>query len=354
MDFLHFGSCVLPDPFRQLLVLDGIREGHQDLMEELQGFISFQQIRDNIESIAELLEIVVVTGAPVFLLVKFFRLQETGNAFDLPVAFHVAGILETALVTQADIIHHVIKTLDDMEGIDADFCDRESLLRHRYKTVAHVAAEIFYLFPLIQCELEEIFVEVNTGDLVKDINYSVGITIGDVAVVLIAVPSVMPGTPDAAVPFKLVYAERFRETARKTEMDGFKDGLDQALCNMIPSGDFGEGNRGKKIQKDGIIESLCHAKGRVDPVRSLIERGTAGLTEQPAFVKSDYRTTVIVRDVSYCLVSTRVFNDAVVGTAMRAEPLLWQGDIEGNEVVAPADLNVFDGSFLWISFARSV
>lgn len=67
--------------------------------------------------------------------------------------------------------------------------------------------------------------------------------------VLIAVPSVMPGTPDAAVLFKLVYAERFRKTARKNEMDGFKDGLDQALCNMIPSGDFREGDRRKSYKK---------------------------------------------------------------------------------------------------------
>ena len=63
----------------------------------------------------------MVMVTTVFLLAKFFRLQETGNAFRFPVIFHVAGILETVLVTQADVSHHVIKTLDDVEGIDAIF-----------------------------------------------------------------------------------------------------------------------------------------------------------------------------------------------------------------------------------------
>ena len=53
-----------------------------------------------------------------------------------------------------------------------------------------------------------------------------GISIRDVAVIFIPVPSVMSGTPDSAVSFIFVDTERFRKTVRKAEMDGFENGLD--------------------------------------------------------------------------------------------------------------------------------
>ena len=71
---------------------------------------------------------IMITGPPVFFLVEFFCFQETGNALDFPEAFRIAGILETTLVTQADVIHHVIEASDDVEGIDADLCFGESFL----------------------------------------------------------------------------------------------------------------------------------------------------------------------------------------------------------------------------------
>ena len=208
------------DPFGEIFVLDRIRERHQDLMEELQGFTGFQQIRSDLKGIAELLEMIMITGPPVFLLVEFFCFQETGNALDFPEAFRIAGILETTLVTQADVIHHVIEASDDVEGINADLCFGESFLCHGYEAVAHVTAEIFHLSALIGRKLTEVPVKINTGDLVQDVNDCMGIPIGDVAVVFIPVPSVMLRTPDPAVPFEFIYAERFGKAARPSEVDG--------------------------------------------------------------------------------------------------------------------------------------
>ena len=59
MDLLHLGGGILSDPLCQLLVLDGVRKGSQDIMEELEGFISFQKIRGHVKGILEALLVVV-------------------------------------------------------------------------------------------------------------------------------------------------------------------------------------------------------------------------------------------------------------------------------------------------------
>ena len=118
VDFFHFGRCVLVDPFRQVFLLNGVRKGHQDLVEELQGIVSLQQIRGKCKGIAEPLEIFVVTRSPVFLLVDLFGLQKTGNTLDSSEVCHVAGIPELDLIAEADLVYHVIEPLDDVEGIN--------------------------------------------------------------------------------------------------------------------------------------------------------------------------------------------------------------------------------------------
>ena len=156
VDFFYFRSGVLSDPFRQVFMLDRVGGRHQDFMKELEGFVGFQQIRSNFKGIAKLLEIVLTAGSPGFLLVKFFRLKQTGNALDFPEAFRIADIVEPALITQADIIHHVIETFDDMERINTDLRIGESLFCNGYKAVAHITAEISDLFPLFERELSEV------------------------------------------------------------------------------------------------------------------------------------------------------------------------------------------------------
>ena len=54
------------------------------------------------------------------------------------------------LIAESDIIHHVIQTFDDVEGIDTDSGVREVLPGDRDKAVAHIAAKVFHLFPLLQ------------------------------------------------------------------------------------------------------------------------------------------------------------------------------------------------------------
>lgn len=46
------------------------------------------------------------------------------------------------------------------------------------------------------------------------------------------------------------------------------------------------------------------------------------------------------------LLDTGILDDTVGGTAMRAEPLPWSWDIQGNEIIVSECLDVFDGCFL--------
>lgn len=63
-------------------------------------------------------------------------------------------------------------------------------------------------------------------------------------------------------------------------------------------------------------------------------------------MKGYCRSAVIVGNVPYSLVCTGILNDAVAGIAMRAEALLWRGDIKSDEVIIPESLYFPDPGFL--------
>lgn len=59
VDLLHIGGGILFDPFCQFLVLDRVGPGSEDIMEELEGVISFQKIRSHVKGILEALLVVM-------------------------------------------------------------------------------------------------------------------------------------------------------------------------------------------------------------------------------------------------------------------------------------------------------
>lgn len=288
----------------------------------------------------------MVTRSPVFLLVDLFGLQKTGNALDFPVVCHVAGILELVLIAEADLVYHVIEPFDDVEGVDTDPGIGEVLFCNGDKAIAHVAAEVFYLLALCRRELMEISVDGDAGDLVQDVDDGVDISIRDTAVILGKIPSVGPGAPDAGVSLEFIDADGLGKLSRQAKPYGLKNRLDGALRNAVAPGDFGEGDGFCEIQKDGIVESLCHVQGRMNPVGILIESRATFFAVEPAFVKGNRRAPVIGRDVSYGLPYAGILDDAVGGAAVRTEPLPWSWDIQGNEIIVLECLDVFDGCFL--------
>lgn len=120
------------------------------------------------------------------------------------------------------------------------------------------------------------------GDLIQNIDHRVRIAVGDAAVILVKAPFVGFGAPDAAASLEFIDTDGFRKFFRKTEANGFKNGLDDARRNTVMSGNFRKGKRFCQIQKDGIVESLCHMQRRMDPVRIFVERRMALLAEKPA------------------------------------------------------------------------
>ena len=155
VDLLHIGDGILFDPFCQLFGLDRVGGGSKDIMEELEGFIGFQKIRSHFKGIMKPLLVFVETSAPVSGLIIFLGLQEVGlqeadDTFYLFRVLGVPGILELPLIAESHSVHHFIKTLDDVEGIDTDPGIREILPGDRDKTIAHVTAEVFYMFSLFQ------------------------------------------------------------------------------------------------------------------------------------------------------------------------------------------------------------
>ncbi len=209
--------------------MDGVRKVHQDLVEELKGIVSFQQIRGKCKCIAEPLEIFVVMRSPVFLLVDFFGFQKTGNTFDFSEICHVAGVFELVLIAEADLVHHVIEPFDDVEGVDTNLGIGEVLFCNGDKAIAHVAAEVFYLLALRWGELMEISVDSDAGDLVQDIDDGVCIAVRNTAVELIEIPSVAPGAPDAGVALEFIDADGLGKLSRQAELDSLKNRLDGAL-----------------------------------------------------------------------------------------------------------------------------
>lgn len=107
------------------------------------------------------------------------------------------------------------------------------------------------------------------------------------------IPSVSPGAPDAGVALEFIGTDGFWKFSWQTKLDGFKNGLDGALRNAVMTGNFGERDRFCEIQKEGIIQSLCHAQRRMNPVGILIESRATLLAVEPAFVERDGRAPVV-------------------------------------------------------------
>ena len=223
---------------------------------------------------------------------------------------------------------------------------REILSCNGEKSVAPVAAEEFHPLALFRRKLVEVWIYTGTSDLIQNIDHRVGIAVGDAAVILAEAPSVGFGTPDAAVSLEFIDTDGFRKFFRKTEVNRFENGLDDARCNTVISGNLGEGKRLCKIQKNGIVESLCHMQGRMNPVRIFIERRMILLAEKPAFMEGDSGSSVMRRNVAYRLPGSGVFDDAVGRAAAWAEPLTRCREIQGDEIVVPEGLDTLDGCFL--------
>ena len=243
----------------------------------------------------------------------FAGFQKPENAFQVPVPFRIA----------------------------TDLCMREIFSCNGEKSVAHVAAEEFHPLALFRRELAEVLSDSGSGDLIQNIDYRVGIPVGDAAVILAEAPFVGFGAPDAAVSLEFIDTDGFRKFFRKTEANRFKNGLDDARRNTVMSGNLGEGKRLCKIQKNGIVKSLCHVKRRINPVRIFIERRMTFLAEKPAFMESDSGSSVMRRNMAYCLPGPGIFDDAA-GT----KPLTRCWEIQGDEIVVPEGLDILDGCFL--------
>ena len=84
----------------------------------------------------------------------------------------------------------------------------------------------------------------------------------------------------------------------------------------------------------------------MNPVGILIESRATFFAVEPAFVKGNRRAPVIGRDVLYGLPDAGILDNAVGGTAVRAEPLPWSWDIQGNEIIVPEGLDMLDDCFL--------
>ena len=77
--------------------------------------------------------------------------------FHLMIVCGISGIPELILVTLAGSIDHVIKTVDNMKGINTDLCIREYVFRQGRKAAAHIAAEVFGLFAFSREKVRKYF-----------------------------------------------------------------------------------------------------------------------------------------------------------------------------------------------------
>ena len=193
----------------------------------------------------------------------------------------------------------------------------------------------------------KVLVQVDAGDLIQDVDDGMGVTVRDAAVVFIAIPSVRFWTPYTAVAFEFVNTDSLRELCREAEMDELKDRLHSALWNVVASCNLGEGEGLDQIQENGVIESLCHAQERMDPVGSLIKRGVTVFAQEPALVERDNGTAMVTGDVPDRLQSTGVLDDTVIRTTVRTESLTGYRYIKSDEIIVFKDLDAFNGYFLW-------
>lgn len=259
---------------------------------------------------------------------------------------HVAVVLELILASDADLIHHVVQPFDDVERIDADLSVGEVLSGNGDKAVTHIAAEVSDLPALFQGKPVEIPVYGSAGDLLQDVNDGVGITVGDAALIFAEPPFMVFGTPDAAVSFEFIDADGFREFPWQTEMHRLKDRLDDGWRNAVLPGNRRERERFREIQKDGIVEGLCHMQRGMNPVGVLVESGAACFAVESAFVERDGRAPVVGRDMANGLPGAGILDDTVDGSAVRTETLPWGWKVQGNEIIVPEGLDLPDRCFL--------
>ncbi len=258
----------------------------------------------------------------------------------------VAVVLELILASDADLVHHVVQPFDDVEGIDADLSVGEVLFRNRNKAIAHITAEVSDLPALFRRKPVEIPVYGSAGDLLQDVNDGVDIAIGDAALKFAEPPSMVFGTPDAAVSFEFIDADGFREFPGQAEVHCLKDRLDDGWCNAVLPGNRREREGFREIQKNGIVEGLCHMQGGMNPAGVLVESGAACFAVEPAFVERDGRTPVVGRDMANGLPGAGILDDTVDGSAVRTETLPWGWKVQGNEIIVPESLDMLDGCFL--------
>ena len=193
----------------------------------------------------------------------------------------------------------------------------------------------------------EVLVQIDAGDLIQDVDDRVGVTVRDATVIFVAIPAAMFRAPHTAVAFEFINTDGFREFGWPAKVDELKDRLDGALGDMVSPCNLGEGERLYQVQEDGVIESLRHTQGGMDPVGSLIERGVAVLAQEPALVEGDDGTAMITWDVPDGLQCTGVLDDTVVRATMGTQSLTGYRYIESDEIVVLEDLDAFDSCFLW-------
>ena len=163
----------------------------------------------------------------------------------------------------------------------------------------------------------EVLVQIDAGDLIQDVDDRVGVTVRDATVIFVAIPAAMFRAPHTAVAFEFINTDGFREFGWPAKVDGLKDRLDGALGDMVSPCNLGEGERLYQVQEDGVIESLRHTQGWMDPVGSLIERGVAVLAQEPALVERNNGTAMVTGDVPDSLYGTGVLDNTVVRAAVR-------------------------------------
>ena len=269
--------------------------------------------------------------------------------FHLMIACGVSGIFELILVTPADSIDHVVETVDNVKGINTDLCIREYVFCQGRKAAAHIAAEVFDLFAFFQGKGTEILLEIDTGDLVQNVDDCMGIAVRDVAVVFIEIPFPAFRAPYAAVAFEFIDTECFREGVWPAKTDVLKDGMDQAFRDMVPACYFSQGKSFHEIDQDCIKESPGHMQGVMNPIGSFVESGAAVLAEEPALVKGDGRALLAIDEMTYSLPGAGVLNDTIVRAAMGALSLFSNRQMNGNQVIVRQVFNGFDSCFLWES-----
>ena len=86
--------------------------------------------------------------------------------------------------------------------------------------------------------------------------------------------------------------------------------------------------------------------GKDELIRDFHRKSSDILCSRACVVESGCRTLVIGRDMANGLLGAGIFDEAVGGSTVWTEPLPRSWDIQGNEIIVPECLDVFDGCFL--------